>query len=229
MKRASHLEEVIYLLSELVVEESYAFPDFLKKLIIVLSDIIPVGSCLIYFFDKEEEKLILCATNKTQKDAIGNVTMNIGEGITGWVAEHGELVVLEKEAYNDARFKFFKELPEDNYEAFLSVPIKDRSGVIGVINLQNKEPYPFTKEQIDLIQAVVRIISSAFASVVLHRKVTHLENKLSERKLVERAKGILMKRERMSENAAYSMIRKEAMKKRKSMREIAEAVILIYE
>lgn len=229
MKKASHLEQVIYLLSELVVEESYAFPDFLKKLITLLSDIIPVDSCLIYFFDKEEEKLILCASNKTRKEAIGNVTMNIGEGITGWVAEHGELVVLKKEAYNDARFKFFKELPEDKYEAFLSVPIKDRTGVIGVINLQHKAEYEFTREQIDLIQAVVRIVASAFASVVLHRKVTHLENKLTERKIVERAKGVLMKREHMSESAAYSMIRKEAMKKRKSMREIAEAVLLIYE
>lgn len=228
MKKASHLEQVIFLLSELVVEESYAFPDFLKKLITLLSDIIPVDSCLIYFFDREEEKLILCASNKTRTQAIGNVTMNIGEGITGWVAEHGELVVLEKEAYNDERFKFFKELPEDKYEAFLSVPIKDKVGVIGIINLQHKKPYAFSTEQIQLIQAVVRIVASAFESVVLSRKVSRLEEKLTERKLVERAKGVLMKREKMSENAAYTMIRKEAMKKRKSMRDIAEAILLIY-
>ena len=57
------------------------------------------------------------------------------------MAETKKIAALKKQAYKDSRFKTFKELPEDKYEAFLSVPIIDNEGVIGVINLQNKQPY----------------------------------------------------------------------------------------
>lgn len=229
MKNQRSLSEIIQLLADLVVYDTYRFDEFLKQLITLISQIIPVDSCLIYFLDREHKQLILCASKKTHDDVMGNITMREGEGITGWVAEHGQVVMLEKEAYNDERFKFFKELPEDNYEAFLSVPIKDREGVVGVVNLQHKTPYRFEEEQIHLIEAIVKIIAAAFENVVLQRQVGSLTEKLEERKVVERAKGVLMKKEKISEKKAYDLIRKEAMKKRKSMREIAEAVLLLYD
>ena len=75
----------------------------------------------------------------------------------------------------------------------------------------------------------MKIIASAFEKVVLERKVIHLETKLEERKVVEKAKGILMKERSLSETEAYNLLQKEAMKKRKSIKEIAEAVLLVYE
>ncbi|MFW5704186.1 MAG: ANTAR domain-containing protein [Patescibacteria group bacterium] len=233
MKKQSSLSEIVHLLADLVVYDTYQFHEFLKKLITLITQIIPVNSCLIYIFDRQNKTLILCASKsdskQTHDESLGKITMREGEGITGWVAEHGTTVVLNEKAYEDDRFKFFKQLPEDNYEAFLSVPIKDREGVVGVVNLQHEAPYQFTAEQIDLLETVVKIIAAAFESVVLERKVGTLTEKLEERKLVERAKGILMKKEKIPEKRAYDLIRKESMKKRKSMREIAEAVILLYE
>lgn len=233
MKKESSLSEIVHLLADLVVYDTYQFNDFLKKLITLITQIIPVNSCLIYLFDRQNKTLILCASNsyseQTNDARVGKITMREGEGITGWVAEHGETVVLSEKAYEDERFKFFKQLPEDKFEAFLSVPIQDREGVVGVVNLQNEAPYTFSAEQVDLVETVVKIIAAAFESVVLERKVGSLTEKLEERKLVERAKGILMKKEKISEKKAYDLVRKEAMKKRKSMKEIAEAVILLYE
>ena len=83
-------------------------------------------------------------------------------------------------------------------------------------------------DQIKTIEAIVRIIASAFANVVLQQKVTHLENKLEERKLVDRAKGVLMKMKHMDENQAYRFLQKEAMEKRRSIGQIAEAVLLVW-
>jgi uroporphyrinogen-III synthase len=227
MERPSTWLTIINLLSDLVVFKHYDFNEFLQKLIKVVNQVIPVDSCLIYFYDKERKELILVGSKKRHDELLGQVTMKKGEGITGWVVEHKKTVCLEKEAYKDPRFKFFEELPEDKFESFLSEPILDEDGVIGVINLQNKLPYSFSNTQIQSLQAIVKIISSAFTKITLDRKVGKLENKLKERQLVEEAKGILMNVRKMSENDAYHYLRKEAMGKRKTMKEIAEAVILV--
>lgn len=204
------------------------FDEFLKKLIIVVLEIIPVDSCLIYFYDRHTKKLTLIGSKKPHKEELGKIVLHKGEGITGWAAEHAKIVVIEKEAYKDPRFKYVKELPEDKFESFLSVPISDDTGVVGVINLQNKDVYDFSKEEIKTIESFVKLIASAFTQVVLHRKVNHLENKLEERGIIEKAKGLLMQTKQISEDEAYQFLRRESMKKRKSMRQIAEAVILVF-
>lgn len=218
---------VINLLSDIIVFNHYDFNEFLQKLIKVINQVIPVDSCLIYFYDRQLKELILVGSKKRHDELIGHITMKKGEGITGWVVEHGKTVIIEKEASLDPRFKFIKELPEDTFESFLSVPIFDELGVVGVINLQNKLPFNFTNEQIRSIEAIVKLISSAFKKIVLERKVGQLEGKLKERQIIEEAKGILMKVRNLSESEAYHYLRKEAMAKRKTMKEISEAVILV--
>lgn len=155
--------------------------------------------------------------------------MHEGEGITGWVVQHQQTVAIEKKAYEDPRFKFFKQLPEDNYESFLSVPIIDETGVVGVVNFQNKISQQFSSEQVKTLESLVKIVASAFAMTVLTRKLTKLENQLEERKLIEKAKGILMKSRGITEDEAFRLIRSEAMNKRKSMKEIAEAILLVWQ
>jgi uroporphyrinogen-III synthase len=222
------LVEVISTLSDLVVFNHIDFDTFLKKLIAIVTKVVAVDSCLIYFYDRDRKHSILIGSKKPHKNELGHIVIEKGVGITGWVVEHKKTVAIEKGAYKDVRFKYFKELPEDRYEAFLSVPVLDERGVVGVINLQNKLPYSFTKEQIAIVESLVKIIASAFESVVLTRKVDYLESKLEERKIVEQAKGILMRVRNLSEEEAYHFMRKEAMQKRKTLREIAEAFLLVY-
>lgn len=223
------LAQVIHLLYEIVVLKQYKFSTFLERFIQVILEIIPADSCLIYFYDLDTKNFILIGSKQPHPQEIGNIIMKEGEGITGWVAKNKKTVAIEKQAFKDSRFKPFKELPEDLYESFLSVPIIDNTNVVGVINLQNRLPYKFTAEQIETVESLVKIISSAFANVVLEKRISELENKLEERKVVEKAKGILMKVKNISEEDAFSFIRTEAMKKRKTLKDIAEAIILIWQ
>lgn len=225
----SSILSIVNLLAELTVYDSYTFDQYLTKLIQLLKRIIPVNSCLIYFFDREKKQLILSATSKKRKKPKHLITMKPGEGVTGWVLEHKEKVVLKRKAYQDPRFKLFPDLPEDRYEAFISIPIISKDGVDGVINLHNKEPYAFSADEVRILESVVTMIAAAFRKVALERKIDSLQQKLEERKLVEQAKGLLMKHESITEKKAFERIRLEAMKKRKSMREIAEAVVLLYD
>lgn len=209
-----------------IFSESKDPNSLLKKLIKLINEIIPVDSCLIYLYDKKEEKLTLIGSKKTKTGLIGNITLKKGEGITGWVAGHKKKVVLHKEAFNDKRFKLFTQLPEDKFEAFLSIPIKYGEELIGVINLQNKVKYKFSDEEIKIVESIIKIISEHFAKVMLKERIEYLENKLEERKLVDKAKGIIMKKLKISEDLAYKTMRKESMAKRQTMKKLAEAIII---
>jgi uroporphyrinogen-III synthase len=67
------------------------------------------------------------------------VRLRLDEGLTGWVARERRLLAISREAYADPRFKYFKDLPQDTFEAFLSAPIISQNKVVGVINVQNRE------------------------------------------------------------------------------------------
>jgi signal transduction protein with GAF and PtsI domain len=219
--------QIVNLLSDLVVYKHYDFNEFLRKMIKIINTLIPVDACLIYFYDREKNELILVGSNKAHEDLLEKITLKKGEGITGWVLEHNKTVAIATNAYLDPRFKSFHELPEDTFESFLSVPVKDENGIVGVVNMQSKKPYDFSNQQIQSVEAIMKIIASAFTKVVLERKVGRLENKLKERQIIDEAKGVLMKVKNIDENEAYHHLRNEAMVKRKTMREIAEAILLV--
>ncbi len=84
-------------------------------------------------------ELVLRASNRPS--AVGNVKLAMNEGLTGWVAREKRLLAISREAFRDSRFKFFSDLPEDTYEAFLSAPMISRRGVEGVINVQHRDPH----------------------------------------------------------------------------------------
>jgi signal transduction protein with GAF and PtsI domain len=218
--------KIATILSDLIVFDRLSLDQFLDKIIKLINKIIDVDSCFIYLY--QNKKLTLFASKKPHQNLLGKITLKEGEGITGWVAEHKKTVAIKEKAYLDPRFKFFKELPEDRYEAFLSVPIIDKQGLVGVINLQNKKPKVFSKKEKQMIEIFASIIASGLRKVILQEKLGFLEEKLEERKIVEKAKGILMKKENLTEEEAYKKMQKEAMKKRKRLKEIAEAVILLW-
>jgi uroporphyrinogen-III synthase len=226
---SSSILKTLNLLANIILVKSDNIDNFLKKLISIIKEIVPIDSCFVYLHDQDKKLLILVGSKKNHRKEIGKIIMKEGEGITGWVSEHKKTVVITKEAYKDRRFKPFKELPEDKYESFLSIPIIDENNiVIGVINLQNRLPYKFSYTQIKTIESLVKTIAAAFKKIIMDRKINQLESKIEERKLIEKAKGILMKEKSITESEAFGILRKEAMNKRKSIKEIAEAVLLIF-
>jgi uroporphyrinogen-III synthase len=152
--------------------------------------------------------------------------MKVGEGITGWVAEHGESVVITESSYTDSRFKFFSNLPEDKYEAFMSVPIIYKNKVGGVINIQHRKAYRHSEGEFNLLQTIGRLVGGAVENALLIEQSLALKEALELRKLLDRAKGILMKRKKISEEDAFKLIQKQSMDKRKSVKEIVEAILL---
>jgi uroporphyrinogen-III synthase len=126
--------------------------EVLRGIVSLVVEFMECDSCLVYLVD--EDKLVLCASNDANSDAIGKVSLKLDEGLTGWVARERRLLAISREAYNDSRFKFFKDLPEDTYEAFLSAPVISRNRVVGVINVQHRNPHAHTGGELEMITTV---------------------------------------------------------------------------
>src|SRR5579863_2191863 len=127
-------------------------PTVLQGIVSLVVEFMECDSCLIYLLDGNE--LVLKASNTSHPGVVGKVRLGLSEGLTGWVARERRLLAISREAYLDPRFKFFSDLPEDTYEAFLSAPIISRRGIEGVINVQHRNPHPHSGIEMELLTTV---------------------------------------------------------------------------
>ncbi len=123
--------------------------EVLQGVVGLVVEFMECDSCLMYLIDEGE--LVLCATDTPHPSTIGKVRLKMSEGLTGWVARERRMVSIPREAYKDARFKYFGELREDTYEAFLSAPVIARNKVVGVINVQHRAPHQHTGDEMEVL------------------------------------------------------------------------------
>ncbi len=124
----------------------------LGEIVSLIRDFLDCDSCLIYLV--EEGELVLSASTDATQGKVGRVRLRLSEGLTGWVARERRLLAISREAYSDPRFKFFKELPQDQFEAFLSVPIISQNKVIGVINVQHQAAHIHSGSDIEMLSTL---------------------------------------------------------------------------
>jgi uroporphyrinogen-III synthase len=196
----------------------------LSRVVQVVSSIVRCDSCFVYVL--EDDDLVLRASKTPHPDVIDRLKLRIGQGITGWVAEHRQPVAVGERAFQDSRFQMFNELPEDEYEAFLSVPVLSRGKLVGVINVQHRQPHDHTRAEIQLISMIGFLVGAEIEMARLEIENSALSERLQERKVVDRAKGILQRDLGLSEEEAYAAIQKQSRQRRRSKREIAEAILL---
>jgi len=198
--------------------------EVLNRVVEFATSIVRCDACLIYVL--QGEKLVLRASKIPHAELVGNLDLQLGQGITGWVAEHREPVSIAKNAAGDARFKAFKDLPEDRFEAFLSVPLLSRGKLVGVINVQHRKPHEHTQREIQLLSTIGFLVGAEIEMARLEMEREELSDRLETRKVVDRAKGILQRDLKIDEESAYAALRKQSRQKRRSMRELAEAIVL---
>lgn len=198
--------------------------EVLAQIVEFASALVKCDSCFVYVVESDE--LVLRASKNPHTEVVDRLKLKMGQGITGWVAEHREPVAVPNNAYQDVRFKLFNELPEDRYEAFLSVPILSRGRAVGVINVQHRQPHTYTRRQIRTISTIGFLVGAEIEVARLESENSQLVQQLETRKLLERAKGILQRDLKIDEEQAYLALQRQSRQKRRSLKEIAEAVVL---
>lgn len=151
LERTQRQLQVFQRISRFMVRD-LSLPEVLQGIVSLVVDFTACDSCLVYLIDNDE--LVLCASNTPHPSSIGKVRLALGEGLTGWVARERRLLAISREAYRDPRFKSFRDLPEDTFEAFLSAPVIARDRVVGVINVQHRAPHQHSGSEMELLTTV---------------------------------------------------------------------------
>jgi uroporphyrinogen-III synthase len=196
----------------------------LKLVVEIVSSVVRCDSCFVYVLEGNE--LILRASQNPHADVVNRLKLRMGQGITGWVAEHKKPVAIASSASLDPRFQSFHELPEDRYEAFLSVPILCRDRLVGVVNVQHRESHAHSRREIHLISTIGFLVGPEIESVRLETESSKSFELPEARQLVETAKEILRRNLQMDEEEAQLALQRESRERRKSMKEIAEAILI---
>lgn len=134
-----------------IVSSDQGIDSILREMVALTMNITGSDATLVYLIEHSTNEIVLRASQRTHDTEIGKVRMKMGEGITGWVAAHKSVVALAQNAAADSRFKAFSSLQEDTYEAFLSVPLWHSGEIIGVINVQHKEPHRHSCDEVALV------------------------------------------------------------------------------
>ena len=216
-----------------IVSSELSLDEMLGEIIGLTAQVTDCDACLVYLLERESGEIVLRASQVPHAADLGNIRMKMGEGVTGWVAEHKSVVALATNAGSDRRFKKFQALVEDTYDAFLSVPLVSSGDIIGVINVHHRKSHKHTPEEVGLLTFIGEQMGGAISKSVLSEanarlleETQEMKRQLETRKLVERAKGILQSKYKLSEEEAYLRLRNESRRLRRPMKDLAEAIIL---
>src|SRR5438132_2611056 len=137
-------------------------------------------ACFVYLYDDRAGELVLRATHGTSvEEMTRRPRMRPGEGITGTAAAELGPVMIPAQAHLDPRFKSFSNLPEDEYESILAVPILARDRLAGALNVRTLAPRAFNQDEIDLLVAIAAQVAQTIVHAQLYadaqRRVAELE------------------------------------------------------
>jgi two-component sensor histidine kinase len=145
-----------------------------------VAEALEADACFVYLYDERDDELVLRATHGTgPEEMTRRPRMRPGEGITGAAAAAREPVMLSAQAHLDPRFKAFPNLPEDEYESILAVPILMREKLEGALNVRTREPREFSRAEIELLLGIAGQVAQSIEHARLYdaaqRRVAELE------------------------------------------------------
>jgi signal transduction protein with GAF and PtsI domain len=219
--------EALSKISKAISSDLY-LEDILRLIVVVTAEVMKSKICSLWLLDERDNALKIRATQSMSEEYLKERSIKLGDGVVGYVAMEDKPMMI----YNVLREPRYleKELArKEGLVSMLSVPMCVKEKVIGVINCYTSHPHKFTRSEVQVFTTVANQAAIAIENAGLIMKAKMIENELISRKVVERAKGILMKEQRLTEEEAFRRLQKKSMDLRKSMREIAEAVILAHQ
>jgi two-component sensor histidine kinase len=183
MRRVDASARHLRLLTETIaaVNSSLDLQEVLELVASKVADALGTDACFVYLYDERADELVLRATHGTRVEELTRTPrMRPGEGITGVAAAERAPVMIAEQAHLDPRFKQFPNLPEDEYESILAVPIVTRADELeGALNVRTREAREFTVSEIELLVAIASQVAQSIEHARLYeraqRRVAELE------------------------------------------------------
>jgi signal transduction protein with GAF and PtsI domain len=203
MESISYAEQIKALskISKAIVSELY-LEDILKLIVTVTAEVMGSNICSLMLIDEKTRKLEIRATQSVSEVYLKKAPLKIGEGIAGKVAQENKPKAI-KDVTKEEEYRYKDIAKKEGLRSLLCVPLAVKGKVIGVLNCYTSKAHDFSSTDIDMLTSVANQAAAAIENTELMVKSRVIQEELESRKLIERAKGFLMRQEGLNEEEAY--------------------------
>lgn len=199
--------------------------ELLRLVVNVTAEIMNSKISSLMLLDPDKKELVIKATQSISEAYNKKPNVKLGQGIAGLVAQQNKPICVLN-VKEDVRYLNINIAQKERLCSLASVPLAVKGKVIGVLNCYTAKKHKFTRQELNVLTALANQTAVAIENAELDLRAKSAEEALTTRKLIERAKDILSQDENILPSDAYRLIQKQSMDTRKSMRDIAEAIIL---
>lgn len=216
--------EALSKVADLITSGLY-LEELLRLIVHVTAEVMNSKVSSLMLLGPEKDELTVRATQSISEAYNKKPNIKLGEGIAGIVARDNKPIAV-LDVKEDSRYLNQDIARKEGLCSLASVPLAVKGKVIGVLNCYTSKKHKFSKQELGILTALANQAAIAIENAELDLRARSAEEALTTRKLVERAKDILSQEANIIPSHAYRLIQKQSMDSRKSMREIAEAIIL---
>ena len=202
--------------------------ELLRLVVQVTAEIMNSKICSLMLLDPEKKELVVRATQSISEAYNKKPNVKLGEGIAGIVAKENKTICI-LDVKKDSRYMNMAIAAKEGLCSLASVPLAVKGRVIGVLNCYTSKKHKFTKPELEVLTALANQAAVAIENAELDLRARSAEEALTTRKLIERAKDILSQEVNITPSEAFRLMQKQSMDSRKTMKEIAEAIVLARE
>jgi two-component system NarL family sensor kinase len=125
-------------------------------------------ACFVHVVDHKSRQLVLMGATPEQFDALaGTIRLQMGEGLAGWVAQHGKPVFV-KDKWNDPRYLYIPALRGEDFDSLISVPMRrPHEVIVGVLNVHFRDPRALEERHVENLSAVASLLAGIVENALL--------------------------------------------------------------
>lgn len=222
LKKTSQVETLARM-SETITQGAY-IREILQLIVTMAAEMMGSKVCSLMLLDEKGKELLIEATQSLSEEYRKKPPVPVRSSVSGRAILERKPVIVS-DVTSDPQYTYPDIARKDNLRSLLVVPMMVKDKPIGVLNCYTADAHVFPEDEVRLVQAVANQAAVAIEHTRAAERAASAQEALETRKLVERAKGILM-RQGLTEEASFRLIQRQAMDRRKSMKEVAEAIIL---
>ena len=211
-------------MSQTIAQGAY-LREILQLIVTMTAEMVGSKVCSLMLLDEKGRELKIEATQSLSEEYRSKAPVPLRTSVSGRaILEKRSIYVAD--VARDPQYNYPDIARKENLRSLLVIPMMIKEKPIGVLNCYTSEEHQFSQDETQLVQAVANQAAVAIEHTRALEQALEAQQALETRKVIERAKGILMRQQGFSEDAAFRIIQRQAMDRRKSMKEVAEAIIL---
>lgn len=226
-RRRARAMEALTAVSTTLAQDRY-MDDIMQMIVNMTAQMMGANICSVQLLDEKKQELRMVAAQSLDPAYLTKPAVTVNNSLSGKAIKTKQPVIV-KDVRKEHSYQFRDLAIRQGLVSLLSAPMLYKSKVLGIINLYKPVEHHFTHEEISFVQSVANQCASAIENTKLLSEKLAAQEALEARKLIDRAKGLLMKVRKLSEEEAFREIQRQSMDHRKSMKEISEAIILAQE